>query len=117
MKRIIAIFIVVLFFFNHAGGQDILIRHGNKDTAYIREYYKKHLVLRLYESTKFNNFKYIDGRNKLVFKPNDHNNFGFGFNYRFISLNFGFYFPSADKNNSTYGITKPLDLQNTYLCT
>jgi len=111
MKRVILIFSLILFFFTSVRGQNILIRHGNKDTSYIREYYKKHLVVRLYESTKFNNFKYVDGSDKLVYKPNNHNNFGFGFNYRFISLNFGFYLPFVDKNGDKYGITKPLDLQ------
>jgi hypothetical protein len=111
MGRIILIAAALLFFFTNVKGQNILIRHGNKDTAFIKEYYKKHLVVRLYESTKFYNFKYIDGSDKLIYKPNNHNNFGLGFNYRFISLNFGFYVPFIDKNRNKYGTTTPLDLQ------
>jgi len=111
MKKILLIISVFLFFYTNVKGQDILIRHGNKDTSYIKEYYKKHLVIRAYESTKFYNFKYVDEKSKLVFKPNNHNNFGFGFNYRFISLNIGFYLPFVDRNTDIYGKTTPLDLQ------
>jgi len=111
LKRIL-LCILIVFHFTIAHGQTtILIRHANKDTAFIREFYRRHLVLRLYESTKFNNFKFIDGHNKLVYKPNDHNVFGIGFNYRFISINAGVYIPDAGKNTSEYGKTKALDLQ------
>ncbi len=111
MKKTFFLICITIGVFATAKGQNILIRHGNKDTTYIKEYYRKHLVIRAYESTKFNNFKYIDAHNKLIFKPNNHNNFGVGFNYRFISLNFGFYVPFAAKNSDVYGTTKPLDLQ------
>ena len=110
LRRII-LCTLVIFHFTIAEGQIILIRHANKDTAYIREYYRKHMVIRAYESTKFNNFKFIDGTDKLVYKPNDHNIFGIGFNYRFISLNLGIYIPSTGKNIGIYGRTKELDLQ------
>ncbi len=89
----------------------ILIKHANRDTAYIKDYYRKYFIVRAYESTKFNNFKYINGHDKLIYKPNDHNNFGLGFNYRFLCLNLGVYVPGAGKDKSTYGKTHYLDLQ------
>ena len=106
------LFLFACFSFTEAMGQaTILIRHADRDTAYIKEFYRKHLVVRAYESTKFNNFKFIDGSKKLIYKPNDHNIFGLGLNYRFISLNIGLYVPAAGKNISIYGRTKDLDLQ------
>jgi len=101
-----------LFFTMVKGQTTILIRHADKDTAYIREYYRKHFIVRAYELTKFNNFKLIDGPDRLLFKPNDHNNIGVGFIYRFISLNLGFYVPFIDKNRDIYGKTRDLDLQS-----
>jgi len=112
MKRSITTIIILFSFFAEAAGQTtILIRHADRDTAYIKDYYRKHLILRAYESTKFNNFKLIDGSDKLVYKPNDHDNFGIGFIYRFISINIGFYIPGVGKNRDIYGKTHSLDLQ------
>lgn len=111
LPKKILLSILIIFHVAIAQGQIVLIRHADKDTAYIREYYRKHLVLRAYESTKFNNFKFIEGPDKLIFKPNDHNVFGIGFNYRFISFNFGIYVPATGKSLNTYGRTKRLDLQ------
>jgi len=110
-KRIILSTLIVFHFTIAQGQTTILIRHADKDTAYIREFYRKHMVIRAYESTKFNNFKFIDRHNKLVYKPNNHNIFGLGFNYRFFSLNAGIYIPSTGKNIGEYGRTKALDLQ------
>jgi len=110
-KRVIFC-ILILFRFTLADGQTtILIHHTDKDTTFIREYYRRHLVIRAYESTKFNNFKFIDGHKKLVYKPNDHDVFGIGFNYRFLSINAGVYIPSAGKDIGEYGRTMALDLQ------
>jgi len=111
MKRISLFLLAAFAFCSEAAGQTILIKHVERDTAYIKDYYSKHLILRIYESTKFNNFKFIDHKDRLVFKPNDHNNFGVGFNYRFISLNFGFYIPDLSKSIDIYGKTRQLDLQ------
>ena len=110
-RKRIWLLLFILFHFYGAMGQTILIHHSNKDTAYIREYYNHHLVVRAYESTKFTNFKFIDGPNKLIYKPNVHNNFGLGFNYKFLSLNFSVYDPSIGKNINTYGRTRQIDLQ------
>jgi len=93
------------------GQGGILIRHPKRDTSYIKDYYKNHLVIRAFESTKYNNFRYREHAEKLIYKPNEHNNLGIGFNYRFISLNLGLYFPFLDKNRDIYGKTKYLDLQ------
>ena len=111
MNKIVLALCLLVCVITNVQGQTILIRHSHKDTAYIKEYYRKHLIIRAYESTKFNNFKYIDSHDKLVYKPNDHNNFGLGFNYRFISLNFGFYLPFASKDRNTYGKTVDIDAQ------
>jgi len=94
------------------GQTTILIRHYDKDSAFIKEFYGNHLILRAYESTKFNNFKLIDGSEKLVYRPNDHNNVGVGFNYRFLSINLGFYVPAISKSSSLYGHTHDVDLQS-----
>ena len=112
LSKKILLLSVLFFHFTAVKGQtSFLLRHSNKDTAYIREFYRKHLVIRAYESTKFNNFKLIDEPNKLVYKPNDHNVFGLGFNYRFISINIGLYVPSVGKSIDEYGKTHQLDLQ------
>jgi Domain of unknown function (DUF4421) len=93
------------------GQQAILIRHAHPDTSYIVDYYKRHLILRAYESTKFNNFKFTDNEDKLIYRPNDHYNLGIGVNYRFICVNIGFYVPLLSKNGDKYGKTKAVDLQ------
>jgi len=111
VKRI-SLLLITLFLFTTVKGQILIsIPRTDKDTAYITDFYKKHLIIRAYESTKFNNYKLIDGHNQLIYKPNDHNNLGLGFNYRFISLNLGFYDPGLDKNTGIYGRTHDFDLQ------
>ncbi len=110
LKRIILLTLII-FHFTSAQGQIVLIRHANKDTAYIGEYYSNNLVIRGFENTKFNNFKFIDGPDKLIFKPNDHNVFGIGFNYKFIGFNIGVYAPATGKSFDVYGKTKRLDVQ------
>ncbi len=82
--------------------------------AYIKDYYKTHLIIRAYESSMFNSFKLADGDDKLVYKPNHHNDLGLGFTYKIVSFNFEFYVPLIGQNNDKYGITRSYDLQ-TYI--
>lgn len=92
-------------------GQNIVIKQPRRDTTYIKSFYRKHITIRAFESNKFNNFKFIDQKQKLIYKPNDHSNLGIGAHYKFISLNLGVYVPLFDKNNDIYGKTRQLDLQ------
>lgn len=78
---------------------------------YIQNYQKKYLILRAYESTKFNSFGFNDGKTRLEYKPNDRNNIGIGGTYSFLSLNLGFHMPFADMDTDKYGTTRRLDLQ------
>jgi hypothetical protein len=87
------------------------LKHRTPDTAYIKDFYNHYIVFRLYESTKFNNYQFADRGNKITYKPNNHNNLGFGFNYKFISVNLGFFVPFLSKDKNKYGTTQTLDLQ------
>lgn len=91
--------------------QSIEIKHHKKSTSYVKDYYKTHLIIRAYESTKFNNFKFTYHGNKAVYKPNEHNNLGLGFTYKFLSINLGFHLPFTDRDRGIYGTTRQLDLQ------
>lgn len=108
------VFIILLLFIalhSHAQVPVLTIRHNKPDTAYIADYYRRYVVLRLYESTKFNNYQFLDNGNKVTYKPNNHNNIGLGFNYKFISINLGFFVPFLSKDHNKYGYTQTLDLQ------
>jgi hypothetical protein len=105
------LFIILLFLCANADAQPVVIRHKKKSNAHIQDLYKKYIVVRAYESTKFNNFRFIDGKSKVIYKPNEHNNLGIGFTYKYLSLNLGFHIPFADKNPDVYGKTRQLDLQ------
>jgi len=98
----------------NAFGQTIEIKHEARDKAYIKDYYKTHLIIRLYESSRFNNFKLVDGTDKLIYKPNHHNDIGLGFTYKVVSFNFEFYIPAFGQNNDLYGATHSFDVQ-TYI--
>ncbi len=115
MKRNL-LFLVILFFLSaKVSGQTISVKHAKRDTGYIKDYYRNRLIIRAFESTKFNNFKYSDHKSELLFKPNKHNNFGLGFTYKFISLNLGFYIPNLGRSIDVYGKTRQVDLQ-THFC-
>jgi len=92
-------------------GQTVDIKHESRDKTYVRDFYKTHLIIRAYESSRFNDFKLIDPNDKLVYKPNHHNNIGLGFTYKVISLNFEFYVPIFGQNNDRYGATHSFDVQ------
>lgn len=111
MKRICLFLAALLFLFAKVTGQTIAIKKSKHDPKYIKDYHKNHLIIRAFESTKFNNFQYSDHKSELVFKPNKHNNFGLGFTYKFLSLNFGFYIPNLGRDIDVYGKTRQLDLQ------
>jgi len=89
----------------------LTVKHNAPDTAYIKDYYHHYIVLRAYESTKFNSYQFLDNGNKVTYKPNNHNNLGLGFNYKYLSVNLGFYVPFLSKNRNKYGSTQTLDLQ------
>jgi len=110
MKRIF-LFLMAFILIVHSDGQTVLISHSRKDTSYIKDYYSKYLIIRGFESTNFYDFKLIDRPGRLVYKPNDHNDLGAGFNYRFISTNLSFYAPFISKTNPAYGYTHIVDLQ------
>ncbi len=94
--------------------QVIDIKHKQRNPKYVKDFYKHHLILRAFECTKFNNFKLIDESDKLVYKPNRHNDLGLGFNYRALSLNLEFNIPVTEKSSKIYGVTHTFDLQ-TYI--
>ena len=112
INKAILLTLLLLFIGAHADGKKrIRIRHSKKSKSYIEDYYKKYLIVRAFESTKFTNFRFSDGGSKLIYKPNEHNNAGVGINYKFISLNLGFHVPFTDKDQDRYGKTRQLDLQ------
>jgi hypothetical protein len=48
----------------------------------------------------------------VIYDPNEHNNIGIGFTYKFISLNLGAHVAIADKDYERYGRTRQFDLQS-----
>ena len=109
-----AFFILFIALSLNAYGQTIEIRHEARSKAYIKDYYKTHLIIRAYESSRFNNFKLVSGIDKLIYKPNQHNDIGLGFTYKIISFNFEFYMPFLGQNKDRYGSTHSFDVQ-TYI--
>jgi uncharacterized protein DUF4421 len=112
--KIFTYFILLQAIYLHACGQTLEIKHEARDKAYIKDYYKTHLIIRAYESSRFNNFKLVDGSDKLIYKPNHHNDLGLGFTYKIISFNFEFYIPGLGQDNDRFGITHSFDVQ-TYI--
>ena len=105
-----------LLFFSFAlqgtlSAQAIEIKHTSRDTAYIKDYYKRYLIVRVYECSRFNSIKFVDGQDKLIYKPNHHNDLGLGLTYKIISINYEFYVPFLGQNNDKYGATHSFDLQ------
>ncbi len=109
--KTVPVLILMLVFSLNGYGQAIEIKHTSRDSAYIRDYYKHHLIVRVYECSRFNSFKFVDGHDKLIYKPNHHNDIGLGFTYKVISINFEFYVPIFGQNNDRYGATHSFDLQ------
>ena len=105
------LFILSLFLTISARAQTVEIKHEARDKAYVKDFYKTHIIVRLYESSRFNDYKLSDGSYKLIYKPNHHNDIGLGFTYKVISVNFEFYIPPLGQNNSLYGVTHSFDLQ------
>lgn len=83
------------------------------DTSYISDH-SNDLTVRLYGSRKYTNYKLHDREDNTTvsYKPNDNFNVGFGFNYKFLGINFGFNMPFINNDNDIYGKTKYLDLQS-----
>jgi hypothetical protein len=96
----------------HSSDTLIKLKHVSPDPHYISDYYNRHLIVRFYFSNKYNSFKFFDHGDRLLYKPNSHNNLGVGFNYKFIGLNIGLNMPFLTKDNAVYGETKYLDLQS-----
>lgn len=82
------------------------------DSNYVEDH-TEDLTLRIFGSRKYTYYNMVDkGLNKeILYRPNSNNNVGFGFNYRFIGLNFAFNLPFINDDNDKYGKTKYLDLQ------
>lgn len=112
--KLYSFYILFLALSLNAHGQAIEIKHEARNKAFIKDYYKTHIIIRAYESSKFNNFKLVNGIDKLIYKPNHHNDLGLGFTYKVISINFEFYIPGFGQNNTLYGATHSFDLQ-TYI--
>lgn len=110
--RFLCFLLLLVSKFAHA--QTLEIKHMSRDKAYIKDFYKTHIIFRVYESSRFNNFKLSSNGDKLEFKPNHHNDLGLGFTYKIISVDFEFYIPPLGQNNGYYGITHSFDLQ-TYI--
>jgi len=109
VKKALPFLLSLLIF--HAHAQTVEIKHEARDKKYIKDFYRTHIIFRLYESSRFNNFKLSSYDDKLVYKPNHHNDIGLGFTYKVISVNFEFYIPPFGQNNGYYGITHSFDVQ------
>ncbi len=105
------ILILTLFCSRDVAGQMICITHACRDTNYIKDFYTDYFIFRAYECTKFNNFKLINKGDKLVYKQNQHNDLGIGFNYKVLFLNIEFTIPFTEKNRDIYGTTHSFDVQ------
>jgi hypothetical protein len=83
------------------------------DPAYIEDH-TRDLTVRIYGSRKYTYYDMVDKRLKeeLLYRPNTSNNVGFGFNYKFLGINFGFKLPFINNDDDKYGKTKYLDLQS-----
>lgn len=83
------------------------------DSSYIEDH-SKDITFRLYGSRKYTYYDIVDTKNKrqIEYRPNSNFNVGFGFNYKFIGLNFGFNLPFINDNDDKFGKTKYLDLQS-----
>lgn len=116
MKKVCsAIILLLLFCARQSRGQDAPVLHGKNalDSAYVSTFYYRYYLIRVYESTKYNNFKLIDrphGEN-VVYKSNAQNNLGIGFTYKFFGLNIGYPFSFMNPGKEKYGKTKKLDAQ------
>lgn len=113
MKLIIFIWCSLFSVFS-VEGQMVHIKHKSRDTSYVKDFYSHYLILRAFTCTRSNNFKLIDGQDKLIFKTNRHYDIGVGFNYKSFSFNFAFNAPLTLKNEDKFGKTRTFDIQ-TYL--
>ena len=82
------------------------------DSAYIEDY-THDITFRIYGSRKYTNYNIVDTRRdkEVLYRPNDNFNVGFGANYKFLGINFGFNLPFINKDDEVYGRTHSLDLQ------
>lgn len=95
----------------YSGAKGKYINRGDTDTAYLADFKKRYIVLRAYESTKFNNFAFHKKGSSITYRPNEHNNFGIGGTWRSISLNLGVRAALAERDYARYGRTTQFDLQ------
>jgi hypothetical protein len=88
-----------------------LIRVEN-DSNYVEDH-TEDLTLRLFGSRKYTYYDMKDRglKEEVLYRPNANNNVGFGFNYKFIGVNFAFNLPFINDDDDKYGKTKYLDLQ------
>jgi len=109
MRKIYFLILVFLNFSFITKGVDTL--HVEKK---FYENYNHNLILRTYTISKYNQITFDDrtSNTRLIYKPNDHTNLGFGFNYKGIGFNAAFDLLGNKKSNEKYGPTKSIDIQS-----
>lgn len=94
-----------------AGNAQFWTRHPS-DTLYVVDHF--HIVTaRVYLSTKSNSFTVADGNrgSRLIYRPNNQVNIGFGASYHSLSLNIGFGLNALNKDDHVRGATNYFDAQ------
>lgn len=83
------------------------------DSAYIEDH-TRDITFRLFGSRKYTYFDIGDRghKQKILYRPNNNFNIGFGANYKFLGLNIGLNLPFINNDDGKYGKTKYLDLQS-----
>ncbi|ATL49458.1 hypothetical protein COR50_21020 [Chitinophaga caeni] len=114
MRKYLTTVLLILICRQVSFGQvDISWLNPPLDSNYIEDH-SKDLTVRLYGSRKYTHFDLVDHqqKEKVLYKPNSNFNVGFGFNYKFLGINFGFNLPFINNDDEKYGKTKYLDLQS-----
>lgn len=109
MKQAILLLLIFCFF-----SSTIFAVDSTTVQKYYYENYKHTLILRTYLISKYNQITFDDKstNTKLIYKPNDHTNLGFGFNYKGIGLNAAFDLLGNQNSDEKYGKTKSVDIQS-----
>ncbi|WP_346319905.1 DUF4421 domain-containing protein [Chitinophaga sp. YIM B06452] len=83
------------------------------DSNYVEDH-TNDLTVRLLGTRKYTYWDMRDNRidEEVRYRPNASNNVGFGFNYKWLGLNFAFDLPFINNDDDKYGKTKFLDLQS-----
>ncbi|MGN7720958.1 DUF4421 domain-containing protein [Chitinophaga sp. 22620] len=85
----------------------------DNDSNYVEDH-ANDLTVRLLGSRKYTYWNIRDKEIDEVvhYRPNANNNVGFGFNYKWLGVNFAFNLPFINDDDDKYGKTKFLDLQS-----